>query len=66
MIRGFSIRQPFAGAIMAKVKPVENRNWMLKLWRAAGDVKYFGDSIGNSAFDLLACTLGALITSLFI
>lgn len=40
---------------------LENRGWVLKVWRAAGDVKYFGDSIGNSAFDLLFCTAGAFV-----
>jgi len=45
---------------------VENRNWMIRLFRAGGDKNYFGDSILNSAGDVVACIAGALLTSMFI
>jgi hypothetical protein len=45
---------------------VENRNWLILWFRKGGDKDYWGDSIGNSAFDLLFCVFGALVTSLFI
>lgn len=44
----------------------ENRNYVLRWFRSHGETKYFGDSLGNSGFDVLACTLGALCTSLLI
>lgn len=45
---------------------LENRNWLIRLFRAGGDKNYFGDSVANSGFDLAACAAGALFTSLFI
>ncbi|MCP4900029.1 MAG: DUF2585 family protein [bacterium] len=38
----------------------ENRNWVIRMFRKGGDVNYFGDSVGNSGIDVLACLLGAL------
>ena len=52
--------------IEALWESVENRNWLIKLFRAGGDKNYFGDSVCNSAGDLAACTAGALFTTLFI
>lgn len=45
---------------------LENRNWLIKLFRAGGDKNYYGDSIANSAGDLLACLVGAVFASVFI
>ncbi len=44
----------------------ENRNWVINFFRGAGDKGYFGDSIANSAGDLAACTLGALVMTFLI
>ena len=53
-------------SVEALWESVENRNWLIRRFRAGGDKNYFGDSICNSAGDLVACVLGALFTSLFI
>ena len=44
----------------------ENRNWVIRLFRSAGDKNYFGDSVANSLGDVLACVAGGLFTSFFI
>jgi len=44
----------------------ENRNWVIRMFRRAGDKNYFGDSVANSAGDILACIVGALFTGFFV
>ena len=56
----------FVIAVEALWESLENRNWVINLFRRAGDKTYFGDSIANSISDVIACTLGALLTGLFV
>ena len=56
----------FVIAAEALWESLENRDWVINLFRSAGDKKYFGDSVVNSMSDVVACTIGALFTGLFI
>lgn len=56
----------FVIAAEALWESFENRNWVISMFRRAGDKNYFGDSVANSAGDLLACTIGAIFTGFFV
>jgi hypothetical protein len=45
---------------------VENRNWVIRLFRQGGDQDYWGDSVANSLTDIAACFVGAVFVSLWI